>query len=251
MSKIVHISDTHITGFFRFREKKYDKLIEYINNIVPDIVIHTGDITDEGYLTDYRLAKKKLKMIESDLIVNPGNHDVRNLGRTLYPRFIKKKRVSSKKVKIGSETIGIVSLDSAVPDLDEGRVGEVEQKYLKKSLKKFKNIRKIVTLHHHLIPVPEAGRERNVVDDAGDILKIIIDNDVDLVLLGHRHVPNATKVENTIIINAGTLSCTATRAYHSNSFNLIHLKSKRVKIEKVKLLDNKIEKDIIGNYRLK
>ena len=40
----------------------------------------------------------------------------------------------------------------------------------------------IIALHHHIIPVPKTGRERNVLSDAGDILESIIEGGANLVL---------------------------------------------------------------------
>ncbi len=33
-------------------------------------------------------------------------------------------------------------------------------------------MRKIITFHHHLLPIPQTGRERNILLDAGDLLKV-------------------------------------------------------------------------------
>ena len=44
-------------------------------------------------------------------------------------------------------------------------------------------------LHHHLLPVPGTGRERNVVYDAGDAIECLQRAGVNLVLSGHKHVP--------------------------------------------------------------
>ena len=44
-------------------------------------------------------------------------------------------------------------------------------------------------LHHHLLPVPGTGRERNIVYDAGDAIECLQRAGVDLVLSGHKHVP--------------------------------------------------------------
>jgi len=48
---------------------------------------------------------------------------------------------------------------------------------------------KVVGMHHHLIPVPDTGIERNTVFDAGNVLMSLTQNNVDLVLCGHKHHP--------------------------------------------------------------
>jgi len=54
--KIVHVSDTHITPYGRFREKCFNEMVKKINEIEPDLVIHSGDITQDGLLDEYELA---------------------------------------------------------------------------------------------------------------------------------------------------------------------------------------------------
>ena len=60
-------------------------------------------------------------------------------------------------------------------------------------------------MHHHLVPVPGTGRERNIVHDAGDLLRVLANCGVDLVLCGHKHVPNVWRLEDMLIVNAGTV----------------------------------------------
>lgn len=241
----MHISDTHISPFGGFFERNFDIMSEQINKIKPDLVMHSGDITHEGLLEDYKLAKKKLEQIESELLIIPGNHDSRNLGHIIYPNYFGKKFVTKQ-----ADDVGIGAFDTSVPDVDEGRLGRTGQEHLKELIKDYFGLVKIISIHHHLIPIPEAGRARNTIDDAGDVLKLITEENVDLVLMGHRHVPYITKVENTIMSNAGTLSSTKTRGYHGHSFNLINLDRKVVKIEVIKLLEDQFSTEYSKEYKI-
>ena len=76
-------------------------------------------------------------------------------------------------------------------------------------------------LHHHLLPVPGTGRERNVVHDAGDTLECLQRADVHLVLSGHKHVPYAWRLENLFVVNAGTVSTTRLRGKTKPCYNVI------------------------------
>ena len=81
-----------------------------------------------------------------------------------------------------------------------------------------------MALHHHVIPIPKTGRERNVLTDAGDVLKTLTDHEVDLVLAGHKHVPNIWKMNNTLFVNAGSLSSNKLRGDDKNSYNVLLVK---------------------------
>ena len=84
--------------------------------------------------------------------------------------------------------------------------------------------------HHHLIPIPGTGRERNIIFDAGDVLELLDDVGVDLVLSGHKHVPYSWKLEDFFIVNAGTASTTRLRGNTRPCYNIIEIENGRVKV---------------------
>ena len=86
----------------------------------------------------------------------------------------------------------------------------------------------LVTFHHHLLPIPQTGRERNILVDSGDVLKLLISHGVNMVLNGHKHVSNAWKIEDMIILNSGT--ATTTRLYGDNysAYNKILIKDNEI-----------------------
>lgn len=213
--KIAHISDFHC-GSQYFVAHLMEQVIKELNEFKPDIVVATGDLTENGFKQDYRTAKGFLDMIECEnIIVVPGNHDSRNVGYIHFEDFF-----GYLDTFYSNGTLSIVSVDSSEPDLDEGRVGREKYEWISNCFKRSTGI-KIVALHHHLIPIPNTGRERNIIVDAGDFLKLLVENGVSIVLSGHRHVPNIWNFENMFIINAGTACTVRVRGYTEPSYNLI------------------------------
>jgi predicted phosphodiesterase len=53
--------------------------------------------------------------------------------------------------------------------------------------------------------------------------------------MGHRHVPWSIKINNTVLVNAGTVSCLRTRGRFGNSFNLITIDEEKIYIEEIKV----------------
>jgi 3',5'-cyclic-AMP phosphodiesterase len=90
----------------------------------------------------------------------------------------------------------------------------------------------VFALHHHLIPIPGTGRERNIVFDAGDLLEILIDNRVNVVLSGHKHVPYVWRLENLYIVNAGTCASLRLRGHTKPCYNVIEIEGDEVKIHR-------------------
>jgi 3',5'-cyclic AMP phosphodiesterase CpdA len=57
---------------------------------------------------------------------------------------------------------------------------------------------RVFMLHHHIVPIlhrehPEIGVSSSVVHDAGAIMRWLVENEVDLVLHGHMHLPSLVK----------------------------------------------------------
>ncbi|MBQ2226944.1 MAG: metallophosphoesterase [Methanobrevibacter sp.] len=242
MTLIAHISDLHISGY-SFDEEIFYQAVSEINELQPDMIILTGDITDNGYYRELEQAKKYLAMFEAPLFAVPGNHDARNLGYQTFEELIGEK--SWKLTMDGNFTV--IGLDSSSPDEDKGHVGTPQHMWLEHQLDEcvVNECFSIVALHHHVVPIPQTGRERNVLSDAGDILKTLTLHEVDLVLSGHKHVPNIWKVNETLIINAGSLCSNKLRGKNGNSYNVY-----RITEDEIEIFLNNIngENFLLGKY---
>ncbi len=225
--KIFQISDTHLGDESYFEKDALDKALEELKTGDYDLLIHSGDVTQDGKLEYYKEAQRFFEKIEIPYIVIPGNHDKRSGGKSLFEDYIGSRNDVQ---EVGNAVV--VYVDSAVPDTDIGRVGMVKFDMMKEALNEYnKKDIKIVVLHHHTLPIPKAGRERNVLSNAGDLLDLFLKADVDLVLSGHRHYPNVYRVENTVFVNAGTVSGKKTRHGDVNSYNVIEIEKNRLKVK--------------------
>jgi Icc protein len=224
---IAHLSDLHV-GAWHFVPEKLEICVEEVNELEPDLVAITGDITVFGFEQEYELAKKYLGDLHQKILVVPGNHDVRYCGDKYFDKYF---GYGNKVMKISDE-LTVVGVDSSVPDLDEGTVGRGKQRWLRKELQKIpEGVCKVVAIHHHLIPIPDTGRERSILTDSGDVLKLLIEEGVNVVLCGHRHTPYLWLLENLPILVAGSTSSEKLRAHIKNSYNIIKITDNGLKIK--------------------
>ena len=116
--KIAHISDIHV-GSGHFVSNLLNRAITEINEVEPDLVLVSGDLTNDGFRQQYSAARAYLDNIECDeMVVIPGNHDSRNVG---YVHF---EDMFGQRNKVATlPGITMVALDSSQPDLNEGRLG--------------------------------------------------------------------------------------------------------------------------------
>jgi len=227
MTVIVHISDLHVSKS-EFDESIFMDAVSEINHIQPDMIILTGDLTEHGYYVEFEQATKYLEMFEAPLFAVPGNHDSRNLGYQSFEELIGER---SWKLTLGEE-FTVIGLDSSSPDEDRGHIGNPQHLWLEHQLDEcaINDNFAIVVLHHHVISIPQTGRERNVLSDAGDILKTLTTHEVDIVLSGHKHVPNIWKINDTVIVNAGSLCSNKLRGKNKNSYNVYNISESEIEI---------------------
>ncbi len=229
---IVQISDIHC-GSSHFDENLMMNTIIQVNEIKPDVLIVTGDLTMDGYYDEYKKAVNYIKQfkVKKKLIV-PGNHDSRNVGYKLFEKLIGN---AFKVIKINNDMI-ICGADSTEPDLDDGQIGRYHTLQLKKIF--FGNYKfRILALHHHVISVPNSGREMNILRDAGDVLKMAVKSKVNLILSGHKHIPHIWNFEGIKILTCSTTTSRRIRGMNNPSYNIIHI-SNKLKITRKEVLGN-------------
>ncbi len=221
---IAQISDIHC-GDPHFQANLLERTIAEINDMQPDIVVCSGDLTTFGFKQEYAQARAYLDTIECEtLVVIPGNHDSRNVG---YVHFEELFGDRNSVLNVGRTTI--VAVDSSEPDLDNGQVGRGRYRMIEEAFAGAPDLR-VFVLHHHLLPVPGTGRERNIVYDAGDAIECLQRAGVDLVLSGHKHVPYAWRLENLFIVNAGTVSSLRLRGHTRPCYNVIEVSGSHVAV---------------------
>ena len=226
---IAQLSDLHVGGS-RYREHLLHSAIEEINAAKPDLVVVAGDLTDDGYPEQYPDVLEKVSLIECENVVRvPGNHDARNVG---YLRFEDTfgPRDSRMRTACAGVDVALVAVDSSKPDIDEGEIGREHYGWIEEGFAGDADLR-VFVCHHHLMPIPGTGRERNQVLDAGDVLSLLRQLEVDLVLSGHRHVPYVWPVGGMLLVHSGTVSTLRTRGFPHPAYNLIRIEERRIRVE--------------------
>ncbi len=184
----------------------------------PDVVVASGDFTENGLFKEFRAAAEKLKPLRDfPMITVPGNHDYRFTGYLLYKELFGGKEA----LTVGDAVF--LAINTARPDRDEGEVGHRQNLWAEETLKRHKQRLKVIVMHHHLIQVPDTGTDRITILDAGDVLKSLFTVRPNIVLCGHRHRPWMWRINDMLIAHAGTTSSERTRGFFANTYNIIDI----------------------------
>jgi 3',5'-cyclic AMP phosphodiesterase CpdA len=232
---IAHLSDIHC-GDGSFREGAMRSMIDQINRMEPDVVVVAGDLTAAGYDWEFEEAAGWLERIQPHAVIIPGNHDSKNVGYIHFKRYFgerfKRHRVAfepERAERLAATGFTIVGADSSEPDLNDGQIGRERYGWIREQFDEPEDI-KIFTLHHHLVPVPGTGRERNIITDAGDVLAVLSKIDVDVILSGHKHVPFFWGLNGMLLANSGTATTRRVRGLTPPSWNEFQIDASTIKV---------------------
>lgn len=191
--KVFHISDLHIRSDMKHNYQVEMKLYNLAKNLGPvDMVVLTGDVTDDGTSVQYANALRLLTPFTSRIVIVPGNHDYSTAG-------LNYKRECAKRFKVFAELLNfprnefydlrILPIDSNIKtttpfDFARGNVGWWNRRAIKKfgiQCKKDKKV-SLVCLHH----TPFEEHWTLELKDAEKLIRAC-EGYVDYVLVGHEH----------------------------------------------------------------
>lgn len=233
--RIAQVSDIHC-GTPTFQPEVMRSTIERVNAMRPDLVAVVGDLTHAGYEWEFAEAAEWIERFDAPTLVVQGNHDARNIGHLHFQRLFGE-RYTSRRIafdderaeRLGTTGLTIVGVDSSVPDLNEGHIGREWYGWIRKQFVEPSDLN-VFVVHHHLVSIPGTGRERNIVTDAGDLLEVLTELDIDLVLSGHKHVPYFWGLNGMLIVNSGTATTRRVRGLTPPSWNEVVVDAATIKI---------------------
>ncbi|MFX1236730.1 MAG: metallophosphoesterase family protein [Promethearchaeota archaeon] len=230
MVVIIQISDLHYGS--EFVDVYFDNIIKYINENHHDIVICTGDIVHKGRYRQYQKFDayfNRLKECSNKLMVVPGNHCSKNNGLIFFEKFIGPRR--STMILEDKDTI-IVGACSAKDDVSTGEIGDEQLVWFgNQFVQNLEN--RVIAMHHHAIAVPYSGRKQTTLVDAGELIEFTQLFEIDLVLMGHKHIPHAYVIGPTTFLYCGTSTSNKVRADEEPSFNHIWLSEGDLEVQMV------------------
>ncbi len=209
--KFIHLSDLHIHSD-PSDNNDVESVLDYVQKTYPEHrLIVTGDIVDDGHERQYLQALNFLDKFKGRVFICPGNHDFGVMGNFYEhdraERFDEKLSVPLEQggrfagdnnpvVNIVSENglkIMLIALDTNLEtnhpfDFACGKVGERQLEGLDTILSNpaTMSMPKIFFFHHHLFTHNNPFME---LKDAYDLMRTIFGR-VQVVLFGHKHVPN-------------------------------------------------------------
>lgn len=246
MRRLMHISDIH---FGRVDHATVEPLIRAAQEVRPDVIVVSGDLTQRAHKSEFREARLFLDALPQPQLIVPGNHDVpfyniaarfltplanyrRYIGPELEPRY-----EDAELIIQGVNTARSLTWKN-------GRINVRQIELIRSSFCGDANAttatapRTKILVTHHPLDLPRRFGDGHLVGRAQPAMETLADCGVDLLLAGHYHIAHTgdTRARYPIasfaalVVQAATTTSSRTRE-EPNSFNLLSIEPGDITID--------------------
>jgi 3',5'-cyclic AMP phosphodiesterase CpdA len=188
MTRVLHVSDLHFgTREDPAMERALRALLE---DVRPELVIASGDLTHRGRREQHERAAGFLRSLDLPLVAIPGNHDIPYSFPARFSRpWAEFERIwKTTEPVYRSDGLFVLGLNSVRPWRHQS--GALRREQLRKACETLgqapADAFKIVTFHHHLVGAPWRSTKKPV-SDRNRVLATLVDSGAELILAGHIH----------------------------------------------------------------
>jgi 3',5'-cyclic AMP phosphodiesterase CpdA len=243
MRTIVHLSDIH---FGRVHLNVVEPLIRSVNEIKPDLLAISGDLTQRARTYQFKEARAFLDTLPKPQIVVPGNHDVplHNLFTRFFQPLVKYRRYITEDLQpfYADDEIAVVGVNTARSlTFKGGRVNVAQMASVREKLCPLDDqiVKAVVT--HHPFDLPEGHDEGDLVGRSRMAMEVFANCGADLFLAGHLHVSHTghtakrynIKGHSALVVSAGTATSSRNRG-EANSFNVLRVEHPQIIVERLR-----------------
>lgn len=182
----------------------------------PDVVIATGDLTDEGRPEEYLHLREHLARLPMPVYLLAGNHDERAGLRDAFPEHAYLRQWAPfLQYAIEDWPLRIVALDTVVPGRPEGRLCAERLDWLEGSLARARGKPTLLLMHHPPFRTLIGHMDRMGLAEGRERLEAIVRRNpqIERIVCGHLHRPIQVRF-------GGTVAQTCPSTAHQVSLNL-------------------------------
>ncbi len=241
MRTLAQISDLH---FGRVDEALLEPLRRALEDVAPDLLVVSGDLTQRAKANEFAAARAYLDTLPGPQIVVPGNHDVPlyNVFQRFFSPLGKYRRIVTDDLEpsfIDGE-LAVIGVNTARSfTFKGGRINEEQVARVRSRICGLPESTTKVLVTHHPFDVPEgSGEGDQIVGRAKMALEKLANCGADVLLSGHLHESHVGHTAerycigglSALVVQAGTAISERTRD-STNAFNVLRVEPRRIEVE--------------------
>lgn len=227
MTIIAHISDIH---FGREVPTIIDGLLDALQEIKPELVIASGDLTQRATDEQFRKAQQFFQQLPWPAFIVPGNHDLSAtdlLERFFYP-WKKWQHYIHPDLEpvLKQKDYIVIGVNTARPagwyfDWSRGQIDTQQVERVGQLLQGVSETSLRLVVAHHPFWLPDKYAHRDLVQGRNRALEAFQKAGVDIILSGHIHLAYTRLMQGVMISHTGTTFSDRLMDHNPNSFNII------------------------------
>lgn len=258
MTVILHASDLH---FGTVTPVMMEGLKNEIIAQKPDLVVLSGDFTQEGLRREFKMAREFIDTIPVPVFTIPGNHDIPRYN--VWQRFRNPFKLYRKYINgdldpiYQTDNLFMVGINTARPIVPNwnwahGMISRRQLDFVQKIFSAAPPEKcRVFVCHHPLAKLADVAMD-TIVWNSRELRQILINMNVEMILTGHIHHAYVTLPqdhENRLIsIGASTATSWRTRQ-QKNGYNMIRIGPEQIDVELMDWEDNKFV--VLENHTIK
>ena len=209
MTVIAQLSDIHVRPRGVLYQDLVDsnamfaRAIETLNrlNPVPNLVLITGDLTDEGSPEEYEALRELLAPLKHPFAVMAGNHDDRDHLRAAFADHFWLPAEDELHFGIDVGAVRILALDTSVPGLHHGELSLASLMWLERELAANVHRPVVIAMHHPPFVTGVPYLDLYGLRDVDAFVEIVSRYDnIDRIVAGHVHRSMQTRIGSVPVL---------------------------------------------------
>jgi len=242
---IAHLSDLHLDSSLSqiYGVNPYENLLKALSILSPrkdiDLVVITGDISNDGERSSYQLADKAFEALTYPVYILNGNHD--NAQELLGAKY-NKLRYEQQFSMFGIDFLSINTVAIAEDGTNRSRgIISIQDLYRVKELIAKGENKKIILMHHPAT-LTESWLDKRILQNRDSFIECVSSSDkVIAVLSGHNHYATNERIGNCLYCTAPSISTSFDKNLmpfeeaHAPGLNILHVDDCHCDVETIRI----------------
>ena len=206
---IAHISDSHLArqGTTFAGEAELARSVDHLLRLParPDVVLLTGDLTDNGHPAEYARVRELLAPLPMPVYAVPGNHDNREAFLEAFGTPGEHPLAGFSQYVVEADPLRLIALDTVIPGSGAGELDAERLEWLEARLAEAPGRPTLLFMHHPPFELGLLVSDSLALQHQDAFAALVARHpQVEAVVAGHVHATLVRRFAGTLALSAGS-----------------------------------------------